>query len=126
MTVRHRSGAQRAFQPSEAFRVTTELPGLYTIEASAKKPIPDANLQGLAGRASRVVTPTSTTSRGTKMQNSKDGHYPDTWRARMVRYLREWPARHGRSVHDQILRGAATTFGTGAVSLIVAWFQSRF
>lgn len=60
------------------------------------------------------------------MQNSKDGHYPDTWRARVVRYLREWPARHGRSVHDQVWRGVGYSVGSGAVSLLIVWFESRF
>lgn len=60
------------------------------------------------------------------MKSNKDGQYPDTWRARTVRYLREWPARHGRSVQDQVWRGAAYGVGSGAVSLIVVWMQSRF
>lgn len=60
------------------------------------------------------------------MKSNKFGQCPDTWRARMVRYLREWRARHGRSVQDQVWRGMGYGVGTGAVSLIVAWFQSRF
>jgi hypothetical protein len=49
----------------------------------------------------------------------------DRWMARAVRYLREWPARHGRTVHNQMIRGVSYSLGSGAVSLLVIWFQSR-
>jgi hypothetical protein len=60
------------------------------------------------------------------VESNKNGADLNTWRARVVRYLREWPARHGRSVQDQVWRGAAYGVGSGAVSVIVVWFESRF
>lgn len=56
---------------------------------------------------------------------SKEPKGPDRWTARAVRYLREWRARHGRTVHNQMIRGVSYGVGSGAVSLIVVWFQSR-
>lgn len=44
---------------------------------------------------------------------------------RAVRYLREWPRRHGRTVHDQVLRGVSYGVGSGAVSLLVIWYETR-
>ncbi|MFE8965067.1 hypothetical protein [Streptomyces iakyrus] len=45
---------------------------------------------------------------------------------RAVRYLRQWPAQHGRTIHDQMLRGVSYGVGSGAVSLLMLWFQSRY
>lgn len=59
------------------------------------------------------------------MQSNKDMGGVDRWMARAVRYLREWPARHGRTVHNQMIRGVSYGVGSGAVSLLVIWFQSR-
>ncbi|MGW1801558.1 hypothetical protein ACWCQN_37985 [Streptomyces sp. NPDC001984] len=42
-----------------------------------------------------------------------------------MRYLRQWAARHGRTVQDQLIRGAAYGVGSGAVSLLVLWVQTR-
>jgi hypothetical protein len=55
------------------------------------------------------------------MKNSKK----DEPSPRIVRYLREWLRKHGRTVHDQILRGAAYGVGSGAVSLLALWVQAR-
>ncbi|MEU5256299.1 hypothetical protein [Streptomyces longwoodensis] len=44
---------------------------------------------------------------------------------RTVRYLREWPARHGRTVHNQVIRGASYKLGSGAVTLIILWLEAR-
>ncbi|MGI5135845.1 hypothetical protein [Streptomyces sp. CA-106110] len=45
-------------------------------------------------------------------------------RPRMVRYLRKWAARHGRTVQEQLIRGAAYSLGSGAVSLLMFWVHS--
>lgn len=47
---------------------------------------------------------------------------PGPW---VVRYLRKWVARHGRTVQDQTVRGASYGVGSGAVSLLGVWIQSR-
>lgn len=60
------------------------------------------------------------------MQSNKEPGGVDRWLARAVRYLLEWPRRHGRTVHNQMIRGASYTLGSGAVSLIIMWWQSRY
>jgi hypothetical protein len=40
-------------------------------------------------------------------------------------WLRKWAARHGRTVQNQMIRGASYGVGSGAVSLLVVWFQAR-
>lgn len=49
----------------------------------------------------------------------------DAWLRRAARYLREWPAGHGRTVQDQMIRGVSYGVGSGAVSLLVVWFEAR-
>lgn len=49
----------------------------------------------------------------------------EPWRRRLARYLREWSTRHGRTVREQMLRGASYGVGSGAVSLLVVWFEAR-
>ncbi|WP_338697925.1 hypothetical protein V2W30_18370 [Streptomyces sp. Q6] len=50
----------------------------------------------------------------------------DGWCVSTTRHLRKWMARHGQNVQHQFIHGAAYTLGSGAVSLIVVWVQSRF
>lgn len=45
--------------------------------------------------------------------------------SRMASYLREWPRKYGRTVHRQVIRGASYSLGSGAVSLVIIWFQTR-
>jgi hypothetical protein len=59
------------------------------------------------------------------VQGNKDMGNVDRWWARGTRYLREWPRRHGRTVHDQMVRGVSYGVGSGAVSVLVVWWQSR-
>jgi hypothetical protein len=59
------------------------------------------------------------------VQSNKEPGRLDRWIARTARYLREWPARHGRTVHDQMIRGVSSGIGTGAVSLLILWIQAR-
>lgn len=58
-------------------------------------------------------------------QSNKDQGGVDRWMVRVARYLREWPVRHGRTVHKQMIRGASYSLGSGAVSLIIIWFEAR-
>lgn len=58
-------------------------------------------------------------------QGNKEPGPVDRWLARVARYLREWPRRHARTVHDQILNGVAYGVGSGAVSLLVLWYETR-
>lgn len=55
-------------------------------------------------------------------------NYPlprDSRLRRIARYLRELFARQGRIVYRQALRGAAYSLGSGAVSLLILWFEAR-
>lgn len=63
--------------------------------------------------------------RNTVQQPNKEPGRVDRWMVRAVRYLREWRRRHGRTVHNQMIRGASYTVGSGAVSLIIVWWQNR-
>jgi len=58
-------------------------------------------------------------------QTNKGPDPADSRRARAVAYLREWRARHGRIVHRQMIRGASYSLGSGAVSLLIMWWQHR-
>lgn len=58
-------------------------------------------------------------------QSNKDSLPRDSWWRRTARYLREWAARQGRIVPEQMLRGASYGVGSGAVSLLVVWFETR-
>ncbi|MCX4826240.1 hypothetical protein OG883_42030 [Streptomyces sp. NBC_01142] len=57
---------------------------------------------------------------------SKPRAHLDRWRASTHRHLRKWIAVHGQSVQHQLIHGAAYTLGSGAVSLIIVWVQSRY
>lgn len=63
------------------------------------------------------------------MKTNKDPGSVDRWMAqaiaRISSYLRKWPTRHARTVHDQMVSGASYALGSGAVSLIILWFQTR-
>lgn len=58
-------------------------------------------------------------------KTNKDMGSVDSFPARALRYLREWPARHGRTVHQQMIRGASYSLGSGAVSIVIMWWQHR-
>jgi hypothetical protein len=64
--------------------------------------------------------------RNTVRKSNKNGQGVDTGVSRVARYLREWHARHSQTVHSQIIRGASYSLGSGAVSLIIIWFENRF
>ncbi len=44
---------------------------------------------------------------------------------RLARYLRERVAGPSRTLYKQMLRGAAYSAGSGAVSLLIVWWQNR-
>ncbi|MEU5314366.1 hypothetical protein [Streptomyces sp. NPDC021562] len=44
---------------------------------------------------------------------------------RMARSLRQKLPRQGRIVYRQVMRGAAYSLGSGAVSLVIVWFEAR-
>ncbi|MBX9423847.1 hypothetical protein [Streptomyces lateritius] len=50
----------------------------------------------------------------------------DRWSVSTKCHLRKWMAKHGQNVQNQFIHGAAYTLGSGAVSLIIVWVQSRF
>lgn len=55
-----------------------------------------------------------------RTSSSVDKSYDGRW-SRLRRYIRN----HGHSVHTGILYGAGTQLGSGAVSLIILWIQTR-
>lgn len=58
-------------------------------------------------------------------QPNKYSLHRDSRLCRTARYLREWRARHGRTVKNQMIRGASYSVGSGAVSLLILWFQTH-
>ncbi|MFF8020386.1 hypothetical protein ACFZDJ_04510 [Streptomyces sp. NPDC007896] len=59
------------------------------------------------------------------MHSNKKGLPEGNPRRQPLDYLRSWATRHGRTVRDQMLRGAAYGVGSGAVSLLLIWWQGR-
>ena len=59
------------------------------------------------------------------IERNKDYPHGDRWLRRIARHLREWQQRQGRIVSGQILRGASYSLGSGAVSLMILWFETR-
>ena len=51
------------------------------------------------------------------------------WLARRLRdagcRLRKWLGAHGQDVQNQFLQGAANRVGSGAVTLIILWWETR-
>jgi hypothetical protein len=58
-------------------------------------------------------------------ERNKDSLPRDRWPGRWLRHLREWRARNGRTIHDQMLGGLSYGIGSGAVSLLVIWYETR-
>jgi hypothetical protein len=59
------------------------------------------------------------------MKGNKEQPPRDRWMSRVLSHLRKWRARNGRTVRDQMLRGASYSLGSGAVSLLIIWFEAR-
>lgn len=54
-------------------------------------------------------------------------HLPhrDRRHAETIRHLRKWIRRQGRNVSGEFLQGAAYKLGSGAVTLIILWWQTH-
>ncbi|MFD5661423.1 hypothetical protein [Streptomyces hirsutus] len=46
-------------------------------------------------------------------------------RIRTIRHLHKWMSQQGRNIPGQFLQGAAYKLGSGAVTLIILWWQTR-
>ncbi|MFC5220464.1 hypothetical protein [Streptomyces coerulescens] len=46
--------------------------------------------------------------------------------AETIRHLRERISRQGQSVPGEFLKGAAYKLGSGAVTLIILWWEARY
>lgn len=46
-------------------------------------------------------------------------------RAETIRHLRDWIRRQGRNVPREFLQGAAYKLGSGAVTLLIMWWETR-
>lgn len=54
--------------------------------------------------------------------------HPSRWvrrRAGTIRHLRNWIGQHGRNVPSEFLQGAAYKLGSGAVTLLILWWETR-
>ncbi|GAX57349.1 hypothetical protein SO3561_08919 [Streptomyces olivochromogenes] len=56
---------------------------------------------------------------------NKDPDGSDSSVQRIRVKIRDWMKRNGRAVHDQMIRGASYSLGSGAVSLLIVWFEAR-
>ncbi|MET9759976.1 hypothetical protein ABZ016_13095 [Streptomyces sp. NPDC006372] len=46
-------------------------------------------------------------------------------RTEMARHLRKWIGQQGRSIPTEFLQGAAYKLGSGAVTLLILWWEAR-
>ncbi|MDX3698054.1 hypothetical protein PV726_49565 [Streptomyces europaeiscabiei] len=54
--------------------------------------------------------------------------HPSRWarrRAETIRHLRKWIGQQGRNVPSEFLQGAAYKLGSGAVTLLILWWETR-
>ncbi|MEU0413561.1 hypothetical protein ABZ307_38020 [Streptomyces griseorubiginosus] len=54
--------------------------------------------------------------------------HPSRWRRAGIetaRHLGKWVVRQGRNVPGEFLQGAAYRLGSGAVTLIILWWETR-
>ncbi|MGW1619122.1 hypothetical protein [Streptomyces sp. NPDC002172] len=58
-------------------------------------------------------------------QDNKEPDPSDSLVRRIGVQIQRWLTINRRTVHDQMLSGAAYSLGSGAVSLIVIWFEHR-
>ncbi|MFI8301283.1 hypothetical protein ACIGCZ_35815 [Streptomyces nigra] len=49
----------------------------------------------------------------------------DRWWASIRLHLRKWGGSGGHSVHHQFLQGMAYKLGSGAVTLLILWWETR-
>lgn len=58
-------------------------------------------------------------------QRNKDSLPRDTWPSRLWRYLRETARQDGPAFRHQMMSGAGYRLGSGAVSLLILWYEMR-
>lgn len=63
--------------------------------------------------------------RDTVEHDNKDDDSADSPLRRIANEISRWMKRNGRTVQDQMIRGAAYSLGSGAVSVVLIWFQVR-
>ncbi|MGP3938527.1 hypothetical protein [Streptomyces sp. 6N106] len=55
--------------------------------------------------------------------------HPPRWtirlRAETIRHLRKWMHQQGSNVPGEFLQGAAYRLGSGAVTLLILWWETR-
>lgn len=49
----------------------------------------------------------------------------DRWRASIRIHLRKWGGSGGHGVHHHFLQGMAYKLGSGAVTLLILWWETR-
>ncbi|MFF4355183.1 hypothetical protein [Streptomyces sp. NPDC001530] len=49
----------------------------------------------------------------------------DRRRAETIRHLRKWIGQQGRSAPGEFLHGASYKLGSGAVTLLILWWETR-
>lgn len=58
----------------------------------------------------------------------REPQHPFHWirgKAVTFRHLRKWVRWQGRNVPGEFLRGAANKLGSGTVTLLIVWWESR-
>jgi hypothetical protein len=54
--------------------------------------------------------------------------HPFRWirrHAETIRHLRKWISQQGQNVPREFLHGAASKLGSGAVTLLILWWETR-
>ncbi|MFB8182655.1 hypothetical protein ACFC8N_43030 [Streptomyces sp. NPDC055966] len=57
--------------------------------------------------------------------HNKESEPEDSPVHRIADQIHRWTKRNMRKVNDEMIRGAASRLGSGAVSLVIIWFQTR-
>ncbi|MEU6482013.1 hypothetical protein ABZ858_35095 [Streptomyces sp. NPDC047017] len=50
----------------------------------------------------------------------------DRWRSSISTHLRKWSGGRGHGVHHHFLHGAAYKLGSGTVTLLILWWETRY
>ncbi|MCX5559492.1 hypothetical protein [Streptomyces sp. NBC_00038] len=49
----------------------------------------------------------------------------DRWRKNTTCHLQKWADLHGQDAQRQFVQGAASRLGSGAVTLLILWWETR-
>jgi hypothetical protein len=49
----------------------------------------------------------------------------DRWLVSIPTHLRKWRGNHGHRVHHHFLQGVAYKLGSGAVTVLILWWEAR-